>query len=144
MNKIAAEILGCMNKLHNTKIKPPAIGDLHSNEIGILIFLKHSGRKNQTISDLSNAFGVTRSSITQLVNRLDELEYVQKTVDENDRRSVFVSLTIKGAGVVMKMDRHRQNNIEQLVEFLGDEDSKTLVRLLGRIAEYNSAKQKQE
>ncbi len=141
MNKLAAELLSCMNKLNNSKMKPRPIGDLHSNEIGLLIFLKHYGKPKQTISDLSNAFGVTRSSITQQVSRLEELGYVQKIVDENDRRSVFVSLTIKGAGFVMKMDRHRQNDIESLVEFLGEADSRALIGLLNRIAEYNLIKQ---
>ncbi|MBQ7288165.1 MAG: winged helix-turn-helix transcriptional regulator [Clostridia bacterium] len=144
MRTIAAELLSCLNKLQNTRIKPPSIGELHSNEIGILIYLKHNSKINPTISQLSDAFGVTRSSITQQVNRLEALGYVRKQTDENDRRSVFVAITIKGAGIVMKMDRCRQNDIEHLVDFLGEADSKELMRLLSRVAEYNLQKQKQE
>ena len=144
MNRIAAEMMGCVNKLQNAKIKPLPAGELHSNEIGLLLFLKHSGKAKQTISELSDAFGVTRSSITQQVNRLEKLGYVHKEIDENDRRSVFVGLSIKGAGVVMKMDRCRQNSFERLVQFLGEADAKELVRLLHRITEYHLTKPDRE
>lgn len=144
MNRTAAELLHCLNRLQNTKNKPPPAGELHTNEIGLLLFLKHSATTKPTISELSRAFGVTNSLITQQVNRLEILGYVHKETDTNDRRCVFVGLTIKGAGIVMKMDRNRQNRAEQLVQYLGESDANELVRLLFRVAEYCEMKQNTE
>lgn len=141
MNRISAEMFSSLQRLQNTRIKPPPIGGLHSNEIGILLFLKHGGKPGRTISELSHIFGVTRSSITQQVNQLQALGYVNKQTVEEDRRSVTVKITIKGAGLVMQMDRRRQNNLEQLVQFLGESDSKELIRIINRIAEYNTTNQ---
>ena len=144
MSKIAIELINCINKLQHSKVKLRPMDDLRSNEIKLLLYLRYADESKKTISDLSNCFDVTNSSITQQVNRLADLGYVKKETDENDRRSVFVSPTIKAAGIVMKIERNRQNNIEQLVAFLGEKDSKELIRLCERITEFNSAKQKQE
>lgn len=141
MNRVAAELLRCLNQLKMSQRKSPPTGDLHANEAELLLFLKHSEKPKQTISELSRAFGVTNSSITQQVNRLETLGCVHKETDENDCRRIFVGLTLKGAGIVMKIDRNCQNRAEQLVQFLGESDANELVRLLARVAEYYKAEQ---
>lgn len=49
-----------------------------------------------TSSELADKFGVKKSAITAIINRLYKKGLIQRTQDENDRRMVYLSLTDKG------------------------------------------------
>jgi DNA-binding MarR family transcriptional regulator len=49
-----------------------------------------------TVGELSAKLGLSSSSVAQLIERLMNIDVIKKTLDENDRRIVHLSLTKKG------------------------------------------------
>lgn len=49
-----------------------------------------------TLNQLAEKCGITRQSMKQLVDKLYEKELIEITKDENDRRSIRISITEKG------------------------------------------------
>ena len=91
-----------------------------------------------TISEVSDAFGVTPPTVTQLVNGLEERGYVRRAADPDDRRAVRITLTDRGEDVLNKaLDAHFAA-LDGLVNYLGEEDSHTLAELLSRAYTYFS------
>ena len=46
--------------------------------------------------ELATLMNISKPAVTRAVDRLSELELVQRKTDENDRRSVLIQRTLKG------------------------------------------------
>lgn len=67
----------------------------------------------QTPAQLADCLGVDRSGITRLLDRLAEKDFVLRTHDDGDRRSVHITLTDFGAAQMASIDamaREHQNS----------------------------------
>jgi DNA-binding MarR family transcriptional regulator len=59
--------------------------------------LAHLDGGPATVGELHRAFGHKRSTLTSVLDRLEERGYVTRTVNPDDRRSFVVTLTREGA-----------------------------------------------
>lgn len=66
-----------------------------------------------TSSDIAQEFSIGKSAVTAQVNRLFEKGIVQRKQDEEDRRVIFLVLTVAGDTIMEKAN-------EKLHEILGD------------------------
>jgi len=57
------------------------------------------------VGDLHRAFGHKRSTLTAVLDRLEQRGYVRRTPDPHDRRSVVVSLTAEGKPAARRVRR---------------------------------------
>jgi DNA-binding MarR family transcriptional regulator len=92
--------------------------------------------KVPTVTELSNSLQITPAGVTHLLNPLEETGHIERLPDPNDRRIVRVRLTARGkraAGALMKAVH---DQLGGLVEHLGEEDSRTLIRLLAKAIEF--------
>lgn len=87
-----------------------------------------------TPGDLARSSGTTTAYVAKLLRSLEAKGEIKRTIDPDDRRRVQVSIT--GAG----QKRLRENETEMhrqtmwLLEHLGEQDARELVRLISRIA----------
>lgn len=56
-----------------------------------------------TMSDLGSRIPLSRAAVTALTDRLEALEYVQRTPDAHDRRRTVLSLTSRPEGLIDTM-----------------------------------------
>jgi DNA-binding MarR family transcriptional regulator len=56
-----------------------------------------------TMSDLGSRIPLSRAAVTALTDRLEALEYVQRTPDAHDRRRTVLSLTTRPEGLIDSM-----------------------------------------
>jgi DNA-binding MarR family transcriptional regulator len=61
---------------------------------------------------LAEAFDVNKSAITAIINRLADRGLIERTRDENDRRVVYLTLSVKGKELLQKT----QEKVHLLVE----------------------------
>ncbi|WP_172639941.1 MarR family winged helix-turn-helix transcriptional regulator [Lactiplantibacillus plantarum] len=79
-------------------------------EWGILVYLEQHGQA--TASELSDAFTVTRTLISRNTWRLIQDNLIQSQVNPNDRRVVWLSLTVNGQERVQEGVRQAQENLK--------------------------------
>lgn len=60
----------------------------------------------QTVRGLASRFNISKPAVTRALDRLGELDIIRRKVDPNDRRSVLVVRTLRGAKFI---DELRKN-----------------------------------
>lgn len=88
------------------------------------------------VSDISSELQITKAAVTHMINSVEESGFVQRLPDKNDRRIVLIKITEKGSGVMESMKAEMFNSIKGLIEFIGEEDSKDLIRILSKAVEF--------
>jgi DNA-binding MarR family transcriptional regulator len=102
----------------------------------MLLFDKNNGDPRAlTPAQLAEQSGVTRATMTGLIDTLERADMVVRTPDPADRRQVSVELTPHGIQFLQDMLPHHFARINTLLEPLTDNERRTLVRLLGKITD---------
>jgi DNA-binding MarR family transcriptional regulator len=87
-----------------------------------------------SITDISRSLGMSLQSATNLVCRLEQLDYLERTKNEKDKRVSDVKLTAK---VIKRQDMFRNGEIETvrlLLERLNPVESRVLNETLNGVA----------
>lgn len=87
-----------------------------------------------TVNALAEALGVTQSTVSHLVDRLENGGLVERVGDSGDRRRTFVRLSPEGAELFETLQRGRREYIRELLRRLDLADLAALVRGLSAIA----------
>lgn len=69
--------------------------DLTNRQMGLLLTVYHDNGPH-TVRGLAQRLSVSKPVITRALNKLDQLGYVRRVPDQNDRRSVFIVQTDQG------------------------------------------------
>lgn len=83
---------------------------------------------------LAEQAGVTRATMTGLIDTLERAGMVTRSPDPADRRMLSVELTPAGTAFLEKMLPEHFRRISLLMSALSEAERRTLVRLLGKIA----------
>jgi DNA-binding MarR family transcriptional regulator len=138
---LTQELFQLMQQFPRLRFKQYSIDGLTPGEQALLVMLIMNfgeARKTLTVTELSYLIQITRAGVTHLLNPLEETGHIERLQDPKDRRIVRVGLTDKGtraAGLLMKAV-HEQ--LGGLIEHLGEEDSRTFIRLLAKAIEFFS------
>jgi DNA-binding MarR family transcriptional regulator len=87
----------------------------------------------RTPAELAEASGVTRATMTGLIDTLERDGYVKREPDPDDRRMMSVRLTPAGEHFLHEFLPGHFQAIASLLSPLSESERKTLVRLLGKI-----------
>ena len=93
----------------------------------------------QTPAELAEKAGVTRATITGLVDTLERDGLVRREHDPGDRRMMRVSMTPKGHEALREVLPGHFKRMAHLMATLSEHERKTLVRLLNKVAAQASA-----
>jgi DNA-binding MarR family transcriptional regulator len=133
------DLFQLMKQFPRIRYKPYSIDGLTPGEqtlLMVLIMNFDGSREALTVTAVSNRLQITPAGVTHLLNPLEETGHIERLQDPNDRRIVRVGLTDKGkkaAGLLMKAV---QEQLGGLVNHLGEEDSRTLIRLMSKAIEF--------
>lgn len=87
----------------------------------------------RTPAELADAAGVTRATMTGLVDTLERDGLVSRRADPSDRRMQLVQLTRKGDRFLARMLPGHFRGVSELLRDLRPGERKALVRLLGKV-----------
>jgi DNA-binding MarR family transcriptional regulator len=88
-----------------------------------------------TIGQLVRELGITKQGAGQLVDMLVMRGYLTRTVDENDRRQLIVSLTERGRAAAEVQADARERIDTDLLKRVGEDDVRAARRTLGTLIE---------
>jgi len=91
-------------------------------------------------SELGEILRLKRPTITSLVNSLENQGYVERISDDHDRRVVLVRLTNKGDNLMDQVQQSFIRQIRQTMEYIGEEDTRELIRIIGKVRSFLEVK----
>ena len=97
-----------------------------------LVQLSSESFKGIKISELGSQLQITPAGVTHIIDTLVEKKLVERKTDPSDRRLVLIKATEKGTEVVNSMQLRFIKRCEDLASFLGEKDSRELIRLLSK------------
>ena len=136
---LTRDLFQIMKQFPRPKLKQSSIDGLTRSEYELLVMLVMSldgDKKAFTVTEISNLLQITPAGVTHLINPLEETGYIERLQDPNDRRIVRIGLTQKGTQVAEALISEVRENLIGLVNQLGEEDSKTLIRLMSKSIEF--------
>ncbi|MGD0586196.1 MAG: MarR family transcriptional regulator [Oryzomonas sp.] len=107
--------------------------DLTYNQYKMLLTIYDKG--NCTLNVLARELRIAMSSASGMVDRLVNLGFVYRTVDEDNRRQVMIYTTEKGEELIRELRRGIVENYRTLLERLPPRDQERLVAAFENLAE---------
>jgi len=88
------------------------------------------------VSDIASSIGITVPAITQIITVLEKDGFIRRAMDPDDRRAVRVILTPEGEAMLEPAIRALDEVFISLIDYLGEDESKTLMKLLDRVEKF--------
>ena len=88
-----------------------------------------------TPGTLREVLGVSAPRTAAMLRALEEKGMLRRCTDSHDRRRVVVQLTERGRRTAEQMHAALCAHVQHVLKQLGEQDSRELIRLLGRITE---------
>ncbi|NLW15947.1 MAG: MarR family transcriptional regulator [Erysipelothrix sp.] len=95
-----------------------------------------STKKELVTQELAGKILIPNSSLTYVLDILEEKGYLSRRKDENDRRRQIVSLTKEGQRVFDEIYAQHFEYMENIFSVLSDEEQETLTTLLKRVGKH--------
>jgi DNA-binding MarR family transcriptional regulator len=101
----------------------------------VLALLNRKPGQTLTPSQIAQSCGVTRATVTGLLDNLEEEGLIKRVRSEGDKRTMQVHLTAEGTRFLDRMLPDHFRRMAKLMSNLGSRDRRDLRRLSARIAE---------
>jgi MarR family 2-MHQ and catechol resistance regulon transcriptional repressor len=103
---------------------------LSKSTLNILMLLRNGPPEGMQLHDLGALLLVSRANITGLIDHLEEKDYVQRVVDQSDRRVRLARITKKGELLLDRFLPVHYANLKLMLRDVSDSEKESLVRLL--------------
>lgn len=136
---LTQDLFQVMKRFQHLKSKQPPVDNLKRSEyelLGMLAMNLEGDKKALSVTELSNLLQITPAGVTHLINPLEKTGYIKRLPAPNDRRIVRIGLTEKGGIVAEALIAEVQEQLSGLLNYLGEDDSKTLIRLMSQVIAY--------
>lgn len=87
-------------------------------------------RGNLTIGELSKKIGLAFSTTTDLVDRMEKNDLVERVRDDKDRRVVRIQVLDKGINIIKEVVKKRQEYVGTVMESFSVEQMKEINKVL--------------
>jgi len=85
-------------------------------------------------SEISGIMGISSARVAAVLNGLEHKGLITREIDRDDRRRILVELTPAGKEQAEQYDRMALEGATHMLEILGEEDAKELLRILKKLA----------
>lgn len=137
--KLFDELMKSMTHLKRSKMLPnsptPLLTD---NEARILsIIYRHrddfEAMRPRTLSYMAR---LTAPALSPILKSLTKNGYVERVHRKDDYRAVYLTLTEEGERLAAQIDEAFRKRMIALVDFIGEEDARTFLRILEKLNEF--------
>lgn len=132
MLRVATDVLDAFDRYY-------AGHGVSSGRFSVLMLLNREPDKGLTPSDLAEKAGVTRATMTGLLDGLEKDALVTRRSCRDDRRMCYIHLTDKARQLMEAMVPDYYTRVANLMQNLSVDEKKTLVAILGKVNQGISA-----
>lgn len=111
--------------LHVGRLGRPGVTQAEAH---VLAYLDAAGAS--TIADVHRAFAHKRSTLTSILDRLEERGAIVRTSDARDRRTFIISLTGSGRTLARRVARHLEAFEARVLASASPAEIRTFIRVL--------------
>ena len=128
-NKLMQDIYSICKKLDDIKIFYHAVpfNNTEMQMIREIVLVKESG-EHIIASSLAKNLGITRSAVSQIVNKLEKNNIIKRFPDPMDKKVAFIELSENAVSVYEETKRRVNVFLEQVVEKLGEEKVENFIK----------------
>ena len=135
LSHIVLEMQRCF-LLHLSKELAP--GNVSFSQFFLLTYLDR--KEVLTMTAIAQKMGHTTAAASGLVARLENLDYVMRSIARDDRRKVRVCITQTGSALVRRIREEMVGNLMKIMEHLSPEEQKAWVHVYGKIYDFCQTK----
>jgi DNA-binding MarR family transcriptional regulator len=135
LSHIILEMQRCF-VLHLCKELAP--GNVSFPQFFLLAALDH--KEVLTMSAIAQKMGHTTAAASGLVARLENLDYVVRSIAREDRRKVLVCITEKGSALVRRIREEMVGNVMKVMTHLTRGEQKAWLQIYSKIYDYCQTK----
>lgn len=132
--KLAVELREMMYFFGKNQIlKPKHVSCIKHHDMMFLTAIARLEKEQKGLvkmSDISNFFKISPPATSQTIRKFESLQYVERVQFDSDRRSVYIRLTQKVKQEMQDAQEQLNENLIQLIDFLGEEDAREFIRIL--------------
>ena len=133
LQQLTEQLLLTVTSLNRSCI-PQSVQEHLKGENFLLNYLSEQDGRS-TPGALREVLGVSAPRTAAMLRALEEKGMLHRCADSHDRRRVVVQLTELGRQTAEQMHAALCAHVQRVLEQLGEQDSRELIRLLGRITE---------
>lgn len=123
IDELELDFFYSLSKLRNSISKFQPMNKVSLCEFEVLKTI-YENNKLITASKIGELIHVSKSSISRLINVLEEKEYVRRVIKSDDRRLVHIELTIKGEKIALKEMAYFKDISDRIISKIGYEEIK--------------------
>ncbi|MCX6809754.1 MAG: MarR family transcriptional regulator [Candidatus Berkelbacteria bacterium] len=136
-NKLSFELQSVFTQLRKSALLKHNHSKLKGAEKHMLLLISDlKSGKPVTTSEIANKINVTLAAVTHQINALEKEGLIKRLTDKQDRRIIFIELSKKGITHVAQLKKDFAKKIRVLGEFLGEKDTRSLIRIIKKIADF--------
>ncbi len=114
-----------MRTMHSHSSKKPLLHNITFAQMRIMWILAAQGELS--MSQIAEITGVSRATVSSIVDRLVKSKFVSRITDEKDRRITRLCLIGNGKKFIQTQKRLRKKRVVQLLGNLSSDEQKKLV-----------------
>lgn len=111
---------------------------LNQTEFSVLEFLYHRGK--QPIQVIGKKILIASSSITYVIDKLEEKKLVCRYSCPDDRRVTYVALTQEGQTLMTQIFPEHEQKINEIFQVLNEQELDTLIEALKKVGHHATTK----
>ncbi|WP_257206581.1 MarR family winged helix-turn-helix transcriptional regulator [Priestia megaterium] len=105
--------------------------NLSITEFAVLEVLYNKG--SQTIHQIANSIVISSSSMTYVIDKLEQRGLLKRSACPNDRRVIHVTLIEDGTDLIEKIMPKHHKLVDDMFAALNNNEAETLIKLLKKI-----------
>lgn len=134
-----------LKHLHMGPAMPPHedLKGLTPGEMHLMHAIIKKGLRGEKIrpADLAENRHMTPQALSPMLRKLEEAGFITRRMSNSDRRVSYIEPTEKGIKLSKKIDSMFDAQMRDLVEYLGEEDVKSLIAILHKVGRYADERQ---
>ncbi|MBM7656070.1 MarR family winged helix-turn-helix transcriptional regulator [Neobacillus cucumis] len=137
-SETAQKLISAFQQFRKTGRQEKKIGRFNPSEFRVLALIQRAKENNSEmkVSEISQKLRVTPPTVTQIINVLEKDGFIERTINQEDRRAVKIRLTEAGIKAAEQARKKFSETFLGLVDYLGEKESQQLADLLFKVHDY--------
>ncbi len=136
LNEVLVDTYHNILRVEEKALKKSGRIHLSIKEMHLLEAVGKGDEQGRTVSEIADAMNITRPTATVAINKLEKRGYLEKQPDEEDGRTVRITLTRSGKRIDHFHRLYHYNMVTKISESLTDEEKASLFQGIQKLNEF--------